>query len=426
MKKFLLVMIAGMLPLIQAAALEFQLKNGKDMPVYKCGEPAEFTLSVTDEGKPVDTGRYVAEITLDGNKVVEKKELDLTKGNPAKFTGTLKTPGFILVRLRDAENKIITKAAGKNRRTTVQAGAAFEPEKIRMGYALPKDFMVFWEAGRKAVAGKPVKLEKVDKMSTKAYTAYYVTVDSLNNESLTGYLTVPTGKGPFPAYVTVPGAGPGRVGPATEYAGKGVITLMMNVHPFPTSDNIKEQKERYQAYLKKTGYPLRGAGSRDTYFFRTVYTGIDRVVNHIAQMPEWDRRHLVVCGSSQGGGSALILAGFNKHVTALAANVPALCDHGGYKTGRSSGWPRLNRRKDADQFAPYFDAANFARFIKVPALVSCGFIDTTCSPSSVYAAYNELRGEKTMVHVPLEGHTVSKTFMKKQTPFINQQLGLKK
>ena len=152
MKKFLLVMIAGMLPLIQAAALEFQLKNGKDMPVYKCGEPAGFTLSVTDEGKPVDTGRYVAEITLDGNKIVEKKELDLAKGNPAKFTGTLKTPGFILVRLRDAENKIVTKAAGKNRRVLVLAGAAFEPEKIRMGYALPEDFMAFWEAGRKAIA----------------------------------------------------------------------------------------------------------------------------------------------------------------------------------------------------------------------------------------------------------------------------------
>jgi len=112
MKKFLLVMIAGMLPLIQAAALEFQLKNGKDMPVYKCGEPAEFTLSVTDEGKPVDTGRYVAEITLDGNKIIEKKELDLAKGNPAKFTGTLKIPGFILVRLRDANNKIVMKTVG--------------------------------------------------------------------------------------------------------------------------------------------------------------------------------------------------------------------------------------------------------------------------------------------------------------------------
>ena len=426
MKKFLLVMIAGMLPLIQAAALEFQLKNGKDMPVYKCGEPAGFILSVTDKGKPVNTGRYVAEITLDGSKIVEKKELDLAQGNPAKFTGTLKTPGFILVRLRDAENKIVTKAAGKNRRVLVLAGAAFEPEKIRMGYTLPEDFTAFWEAGRKAIAGKPVQLEKVDKMSTKAYTAYYVTVGSLNDEKLTGYLTIPTGKGPFPVYVNVPGAGPGRAGPATEYAGKGVITLMMNVHPFPTADNSKEQKERYQAYMKKTGYPLRGADSRDTFFFRSVYIGIDRVINHIAQMPEWDRKHLVVYGSSQGGGSALILAGFNKHVTALAANVPALCDHGGCKTGRSSGWPRLNRRKDADQFAPYFDAANFARFIKVPALVSCGFIDTTCSPSSVYAAYNELRGDKTMVHMPLEGHTVSKFFMAKQRPFVDKHLGLKK
>ena len=54
-------------------------------------------------------------------------------------------------------------------------------------------------------------------------------------------------------------------------------------------------------------------------------------------MPEWDRKHMVIDGSSQGGGSALILSGLNKNITALAANVPALCDHGGVKTGRSSG-----------------------------------------------------------------------------------------
>ena len=143
-------------------------------------------------------------------------------------------------------------------------------------------------------------------------------------------------------------------------------------------------------------------------------------------MPEWDRKHMVIDGSSQGGGSALILSGLNKNITALAANVPALCDHGGVKTGRSSGWPRLDRQKNADAFAPYFDAANFARFIKVPALVSCGFIDTTCSPSSVYAAYNQLKGDKQMVHVPLEGHTVSKAYVAIRNDFVAKHLGLTK
>ena len=433
MKRIILTAIAGIIPMVYAAAQEFQLKNEKELPIYECGKPAGFTLSVLKDGKPLNEGKYIAEVTLDGNKVIEKKELDLSKANPAAFSATLKTPGFMLVRLRDAKGGFVTMPGKGNRRTPVLAGAAFEPEKIKMGYALPDDFMAFWEAGRKALADKPVKLEKVEKKCTKTYTAYYVTVNSLNGETLTGYLSVPVGKGPFPAYITVPGAGPGGTGPAYDFAGKGVITLMMNVHKFPTADNPAEQKKRYQEYLQKNGtngkalyYPQLGADSRDTYFFRSVYVGIDRVINHIAQMPEWDRKHMVVSGSSQGGGSALILAGLNRNITALAANVPALCDHGGSKTGRSSGWPRLDRTKNADKVAPYFDAANFARFIKVPALVSCGFIDRTCSPSSVYAAFNELRGEKEMVHVPLEGHTVSKQYQEKFKLFAYKHLGLQK
>ena len=426
MKKLCLVMSAVMLSL-SLAAVEFLIKNDREMPVYKCGEPAKFTVSAFDNGQLIKEGKYTAEITLDGNKVLEKKAIDFAIANPVDITATLKQPGFMLVRLRNAKGAVVTAQDAKGRKVAVLAGAGFDPEKIKMGYDCPEDFMAFWESGRKLLADQPIKLEKVVKKSTPAYTTYYVTVDSLNNEKITGYLTVPTGKGPFPAYITVPGAGPGFSGPATQYADKA-ITLAMNVHKFPTADNAKEQKERYAADQKISRYTNRGAGNRDLYFFRSTYVGIDRAINHVAQMPEWDHKHMVVDGSSQGGGSSLILAGYNKNITALAANVPALCDHGGDKLGRSAGWPRLSSVKanNADSFAPYFDAANFARFVKVPALVSCGFIDTTCSPSSVYAAYNQLKGPKTMVHVPLEGHTTSKIYGAQKGPFVLKHLGLKK
>jgi len=426
MKKVCLVMSAVMLSLSLAAA-EFLIKNDREMPVYKCGEPAKFTISAFDNGQLLKEGKYIAEISLDGNKVLEKKAIDFSVANPVDITATLNEPGFMLVRLRNAKGAAVTTPDAKGKKTAVLAGAGFDPEKIKMGYDCPEDFMAFWKSGRKLLADQPIKLEKVDKKSTPKYTTYYVTVNSLNNEKITGYLSVPTGKGPFPAYITVPGAGPGICGPATQYADKA-ITLAMNVHKFPTADNPKEQKERYAADQKISRYTNRGAGNRDLYFFRSVYVGIDRAINHVAQMPEWDKKHMVVDGSSQGGGSSLILAGLNENITALAANVPALCDHGGYKLGRSSGWPRLSSVKanNADSFAPYFDAANFARFVKVPALVSCGFIDTTCSPSSVYAAYNQLKGPKTMVHVPLEGHTMSKIYGAQKGPFVLKHLGLKK
>ena len=161
-----------------------------------------------------------------------------------------------------------------------------------------------------------------------------------------------------------------------------------------------------------------------TYFFRSTYVGIDRVINHIAAMPEWDKKHMVIDGSSQGGGAALLLAGYNRNITALAANVPSMSDHGGYKLGRASGGPRLSKTENVDGYAPYFDAGNFAKFIKIPALVSCGFLDTTCAPSSIYAVYNQLQGPKQMIHVPREGHTTSKAYTAVRNAFIKEHLGM--
>ena len=406
------------------AAKNFTFEPADAMPVYKCGEQARFILKVLDNDKPVTGGKYTIIYTLGGGREIGRRTVDLTQGNPATVSATLNEPGFILARVVNEKGKNILTTGAKGKKVPVLAGAAFEPEKIRMGYGLPEDFMAFWEAGRKQIAHIPVKLDKVEKFSSGSYNTFYVTVSSLNNEILTGYLTIPKGKGPFPVYITVPGAGPGICNP-TYRADQNIITLSMNVHKFPTADNPEEQKARYNAAIKeRPPYATWGAGNRDTYFFRSTYVGIDRVINHIAAMPEWDKKHMVIDGSSQGGGAALLLAGYNRNITALAANVPSMSDHGGYKLGRASGGPRLSKTENVDGYAPYFDAGNFAKFIKIPALVSCGFLDTTCAPSSIYAVYNQLQGPKQMIHVPREGHTTSKAYTAVRNAFIKEHLGM--
>lgn len=52
----------------------------------------------------------------------------------------------------------------------------------------------------------------------------------------------------------------------------------------------------------------------------------------------------------------------------------------------------------------YFDGMNFATRIQARALLTVGFIDNTCRPTSVYAAYNNLQGTKEMMNFPLMGH----------------------
>jgi cephalosporin-C deacetylase-like acetyl esterase len=94
----------------------------------------------------------------------------------------------------------------------------------------------------------------------------------------------------------------------------------------------------------------------------------------------------------------------------IAAGVPAICDHPGKVVGRINGWPKLVPDKDGKpdpqilQVARYFDCMNFATRARAEAILSVGFIDGTCPPSSVYAAYNNLPGKKQIVNKPLMTH----------------------
>ena len=88
-----------------------------------------------------------------------------------------------------------------------------------------------------------------------------------------------------------------------------------------------------------------------------------------------------------------------------------MCDHSGLAFGRVSGWPHwLARTKSPEltkavlETSAYYDAVNFARKFKGKSLHGVGFIDTTCAPTTVYAAYNVHPEPKSMIASPLMGH----------------------
>jgi len=54
--------------------------------------------------------------------------------------------------------------------------------------------------------------------------------------------------------------------------------------------------------------------------------------------------------------------------------------------------------------ARYVDAVNFATRCRAEAIMSVGFIDAVCPPSSCYAAYNAIQGSKSMLNEPHMGH----------------------
>jgi cephalosporin-C deacetylase-like acetyl esterase len=190
-----------------------------------------------------------------------------------------------------------------------------------------------------------------------------------------------------------------------------LLALDINAHGLPNG-----KPDDYYSELARTDlrdYRVRGRESRETVYFLGMFLRLVRAIDFLTAQPEWDGRVVVVHGSSQGGAQSIVAAGLDPRVTFFAAGVPALCDHTGVSVSRVNGWPKFlaNPPEPADpkvvEAVRYYDAMNFATRTKAAGFLTVGFIDTTCPPTSVYAAYNALAGKKQIFNDPPSTHAVS-------------------
>lgn len=413
------------LPAVKANGITIKAETNRPDAIYTCGEDTVFTVTVKDAKKQlIKDGTVNATLTIDGLEKISEQKFDLAENNPFTVSGTLKTPGFL---------RLTCSFVNGNKTVTGLAAAGYDPLKIIPGMPEPKDFDEFWANAVEQLDKEPLGLELnlIEKSSNDKQNTYQVSFANINSTRIYGFLSIPKGKGPFPAIVIVPAAGAGPNFPlSTGWGDKGVIALHMNVHDYSPYVSTEELNEKYKKLNESRFYSLQGAPNRDQFFFKKSILGINRAINYVASLPEFNKKQFVAYGSSQGGGHALILAGLNKNVTASIANVPALCDHGGYLKGSSPGWPRLvlNYRKAPEYLAMsgYFDVVNFARKITVPTVICVGFIDNDCSPSSAYSAYNVINAPKKIINEPNMGHSFSKEFSRFSSGWIRSQLGLTK
>jgi cephalosporin-C deacetylase len=360
--------------------------------LFKVGETATFKIE-----SEVD-GDATYRLSEDGFKMVKEGKLKLEKGKAAELTGTLDKPGFLQLRVMLGKEDVL-------------AAAGFEPTKIAPTTKMPADFDSFWDAQKKELAKIPLdaKLEPSAKHSDGRVDCFKISLASVDGKRVHGWISVPKGKGPFPAILTVPYAGVYGIEPDKRHAMMGALAMNIIVHDLPAD-------EKPEFYDKQASGPLQdyrdiGMNDRQKSYFRQAILACLRAADYLATRPDFNGKDLAVTGGSQGGGLAIITAGADPRVTLLAASVPALCDHAGIANDRISGWPQWLRRVKGDEAAKvletsaYFDAVNFARKYKGKSVLSVGFIDTACPPTSVYSAFNALPEPKTMVAAPKLGHT---------------------
>ena len=427
MKVKLFVAVAALfaaLPMI-AGTLTFEYSSNRASAIYKAGEKIVLTARLLEDGKPAN-GKFIRYKLYHDHKVVKRGDVPASGELTVETSG--KKPGWIFIQTWavGADKKFIKQNVTRRGKTSMGLvsggiGAMVEPEKITTPLAEPADFDEFWNKVKSELAAVPMK--ELEKVQLKRYTkvkVYDIKISCAGEKPVSGYLCMPVDAKAksCPAIVSFHGAGVRSSSKPTGWAAKGLIALDINAHGIvngkPSKFYEDLRKNYYHTTLdanRKTRYAHWNKHDRDLYYFKGMYMRLMRALEYVKSLPEWDGKHLIVTGGSQGGAQVIAACGLDKDITFALAGVPSMCDHSGCLAGRRSGGPTLYKSVNGKPDDPavarcalYYESVFFARRIKCPIYLSAGFIDTTCPPSGIFAAYNSIPGKKAIQTTPTAGH----------------------
>ncbi len=404
---YLLIVLPVLASRLPAAEPAYTVSVATDRPDarYEIADEVRFLIQVRKGHEPVIAGKVHYALNEDGVNTLASGAVDLS-GQEAVVTGRMEKPGFLRcqVQWRPDHGKPIT----------AMAGAAISPTKIEPSLPVPDDFDSFWADQKAKLARVPIHPQLAPVNSPEqGIDCFDVQLECLGGAPVSGYLARPSAARPksLPAILWVHGAGvrSSSLYAAVNGAKQGMLSMDINAHGIANGKPAEYYEQLAAGDLKD--YRVRGRESRESVYFLGMFLRLIRAIDFLTSQPEWDGKIVAVIGSSQGGGQALAAGGLDRRVTIIAAGVPAICDHTGQAIGRINGWPKLvpndpdgKPEPAALEASRYVDAVNLASRCKADAIVSVGFIDVTCPPTTCYAAYNQLQGRKRVIDEPQMGH----------------------
>jgi cephalosporin-C deacetylase len=371
---------------------------------YQVGEPVSFSITVwrnnirlSNQSIRYEIGPEKMKPEIVGNQIA-KPSVEL-KG------GTLSKPGFLRC-------VATTEWNGKTYRSIATVG--FQPEQIQSVASTPTDFDAFWNEVKLQLQKTPIdaRLTPMPEKGTENVDVFHVNLQNIGNSRWFGMLAVPKKAGKYPAVLQVPGAGVRPYAADTALAEKGLIVFTVGIHGIPVNMDPAVYSQLASGAL--SGYFFSQAGNKDRYYYKRVYAGCLRAVDFISSLSTYNGKDLAVMGNSQGGALSMVTAGLDSRISCLAAIHPALCDLNGYVEKRAGGWPHIfnesnrtqNNQADLLNSLPFYDVVNFAKRIQQPGWYTWGFNDETCPPTSMYAAYNDVKAPKTLYLMEDTGHWI--------------------
>jgi len=162
------------------------------------------------------------------------------------------------------------------------------------------------------------------------------------------------------------------------------------------------------------GHIIRGLDeSPEKLLFRSIYLDTAQLARIVMDMPEVDETRVGCMGGSQGGALTIACASLEPRIRQAAPQYPFLCDYkrvwemdlakGAY--GELKDYfrrfdPRHEREEEVFTTLGYIDLQYLAPRIKADVMMFTGLMDTTCPPSTQFAAYNRMTCNKKVVIYP--------------------------
>jgi len=265
----------------------------------------------------------------------------------------------------------------------------------------PADFDDFWASTLAEARGFDLSLQ-VTPVDTglSLIDAFDVTFAGFGGNPVKAWALRPVGSNvQLPAVVEYIGYGGGRGLPIERltWASAGYVHLVMDTRGQGSSWSVGETPDPVGSDASFPGFMTRGILEPSSYYYRRLITDAVRAVDAVRALPGVDPTRVTVTGVSQGGGLTLAAAGLVEGLVAAMPDVPFLShfrravdvtDENPYN--EIVQYLKNHRDHEAAVFRTlaYHDGVSFVRRATAPALFSVALRDTTCPPSTVFAAYN--------------------------------------
>jgi cephalosporin-C deacetylase len=276
----------------------------------------------------------------------------------------------------------------------------------------PSDFDDFW--ARTLAEARTHDLDaRFERVHTGLSTleSYDVTFAGFGGHPVKGWFTLPAGTTqPLPLIVEFIGYGGGRGLAHTHllWASAGYAHFVMDTRGQGSGCSTGDTADPVGSPPSGPGFMTRGIRDPHEFYYRRLFTDAVRAVEAARSHPLADASRTAATGISQGGGITVAVGALVPDLAAIAPDVPFLCDfpraieitdsmpYREIGTYLSSHRPMHAR---VLQTLAYFDGVHFAARGRAPALFSTALEDSTCPPSTVFAAFNAYAGDDKSIEV---------------------------